>query len=415
MKEQKDIFISYRRKDGSVLAEAVAQILESQGFHVFFDKDSIRFGSSFPKVLEDAVKDCNELIAIVTRNYFNDKDKRGNRRIDSDVDWVRNELRLALENNKQIFPIYVTRPPKVNTLPTDIKSVCDKHSIFYNRVSDTLSSIIARIKVDFSNDTKENALLGSILNRLKEVNVKDNKKFNMACKDIIKLLTTESDMESLYRILSRKEENKSATQVVNNKDFRFVVLYTLLTYYRRHNMPKRLIDMVENYGNEFAEYPFYHYVMTEYYLESAKTALTNETMVSSFLKAIEYAKSAIYHISDNNGIIHSLPFTVATALEFGVKVPEEDIHQSLTNINNVIARAPYYGGMYYSTKARLLGQLGEYEEALKYIRLAQAMETPTHNDWMLRIATYQKQEIEIMLKAKINKLQKEIDNIKNNH
>ena len=413
MKEQKDIFISYRRKDGSVLAEAVAQLLESQGFHVFFDKDSIRFGSSFPQILEDAVKGCNEFIAIVTRNYFNEKDKKGNRRIDSDIDWVRNELRLALESKKQIFPIYVTRPPKANALPTDIRLICEKQSIFYNRVSDTLNNVVARIKVDFTNNTKENALLGSIINRLKEVDVKDNEKFNLACKDIIKLINNESDMESLYRILLRNEESKSVAQIVSNKDFRFVVLYTLLTYYRRHNMPKRIIDMVQNFGDEFIDYPFYHYVMTEYYLESAKIAMTNETMISSFLKAIEYAKSAITHIGDNNGIIHSLPFTVATALEYGVTVPKEDIRQSLINVNNVIARAPDYGGMYYSTKARLLGQLGEYEEAIKTIKMAQTMETPTHNDWMLRIATYQKQEIEIILMSKMDQLQKELDKIKN--
>lgn len=412
MREPKDIFISYRRKDGADLAEAVNQILENQGFSVFFDKKSIPYGASFPSELEEAVKKCNEFIVINTQQYFG-KDKKGVRRIYSTDDWVRNELRLALEYKKNIFPILATKLPKADNLPLDVRPICERQCIPYNKASDTLSNIINRIKEAFSDSTKENALIGSIKNRLQEVNVKDNDRFNEDCKEIIKLIVTESDMESLYRILSRKEDN-ILDKRINDKDFRFVVLYTLLTYFRRRNMPTRLIKMVEDYGDDFKDYPFYHYVKTEYFLEKAKTSATNEDVSSSFLEAIRYAKSAIYHIGNNIGIIHSLPFTIATALEYGVKVPEEDIQQALTNVTEVITRRPDYGGMYYSTKARLLGQIGEYEEALRNIRIAQNKETPRHSDWMLRIATYQKQELEIMMKANLNQLQMEVDKIKNN-
>ncbi|MBE5878283.1 MAG: TIR domain-containing protein, partial [Lachnospiraceae bacterium] len=36
-----DVFISYRRSDGSGIAESIAEYLQSKGLRVFFDKNEI--------------------------------------------------------------------------------------------------------------------------------------------------------------------------------------------------------------------------------------------------------------------------------------------------------------------------------------------------------------------------------------
>lgn len=404
MKEHKDIFVSYRRGDGAEFAEGISKVLENQGYRVFFDKKMPK-GASFPKELEEAVRNCKEFIAVVTKQYFG-KDNKGNRRIDDKNDWVRNECRIAIENNVSIFPILVCHPPKANTLPADIAAVTTKQYTVYNRQFDTFDDIVNRIKVCFCDITKENALVGVIKSRIEEIDVRDNQKFNVACKDIIKLIASEKDTLVLMNILSKKDSTGSGKERSNERDIRFVVYYTLLTYYRRMNMSKNIISMVEKYGEDFSEFAFNNYAMNEYYLEKAKISLTTEEATDSLVKAISYAKLAIERIENNNGIMHSFPYSVAMALDYGVEVNDNDISMAMDYVETIIKRAPDYGGMYYSTKARLLCHRGYYEEALRYIRIAQAMEMPIHKDWILRISTYQKQELYISIRMELNELKK---------
>ena len=42
-----DVFISYRRKDGSSIASSLAEYLRSIGLRVFFDKDEIKDSQDF--------------------------------------------------------------------------------------------------------------------------------------------------------------------------------------------------------------------------------------------------------------------------------------------------------------------------------------------------------------------------------
>lgn len=410
-----DIFISFRHEDGVEIAEGLANILKSQGYKVFFDKTSIQIGSTFPDELKEAVEHCKEFIAVITRKYFGAR-KKGCRKIKKENDWVRKEIKMAIDCEATIIPIYTCLVPNNTKLPEDIRPIMEKEYTSYNKNFNTLEDVAARIKVLFSDETNENALIGTIKNRLTHVDVKDNMNFNIVCKDIVKEIDIDRDKDYLYRNLSKTSQMGSSEKSADN-DFRFTILYTLLTYFRRMNMGSDLVKMVDEFGKDFKEYVFYDYVMNEYYLEKAKLSNSFEEMQINFSEAIKYAKLAIEKINGNIGIIHAFPFSVAMALEYGATeevVTQEDIKRALQCVDSAIQKAPNYGGMYYSTKARLLGHQGQYTEALQYIQKAQAMEKPTLRDWMLRIANYQKQELYIRMNQSIKELEQSILRLEQN-
>lgn len=391
-----DIFISYRREDGAEFAEGLANTLKGQGFRVFFDKKSLQASGDFPSEIYDAIIQSKEFIAIVTKSYFGE-DKNKIKRITQSNDWVRQEIKLAIENKCTLFPILIDCfPPTANSLPTDISQITNKQYTTYDRGFDTFDKIINRIINFFSDETKENALIGAIKFNLEGVDISNNLMFNLACKDIIKLIKTEKDLSALDHIMSQKETNSMT--YFYNKDFRFIVFYTLFTYYRRMHMIKKLLVFVDEYSQEFLEYSFINYVMTEYYLEKFNLAKTHEEEQDCLFKAMVFAKTAVSKIKDNSGILHSFSYSVAIALENDINVNEEDIKLALQYSKEIIAKSPDYGGIYYATKARILGCIGQYEEALLNLRYAQTLECPTHKDWILRIATYQKYELIIRMK-----------------
>lgn len=117
------IFISYRREDGSLSSFLLAKFLLNNSFSVFYDKTSLRQGL-FPDIIHDAIKDCEEFILVITKEYFS-------QRIFNEDDWVRKEIRLALKYNKHIIPYIVgTKMPEKNSLPEDIRLITDYNSIF---------------------------------------------------------------------------------------------------------------------------------------------------------------------------------------------------------------------------------------------------------------------------------------------
>lgn len=110
------VFISYRRDDGTYPSYLLCDYLLNKGYTVFYDKKSIRQGA-FPDIIENAIKDCDEFVLIVTKLYFCE-------RINNEEDWVRKEIEIALEHNKHIIPYFINAEmPAKDMLPQSIQSV----------------------------------------------------------------------------------------------------------------------------------------------------------------------------------------------------------------------------------------------------------------------------------------------------
>lgn len=111
------IFISYRRKESFEDAKSIYRSLESEfeSHNVFLDVNSIRGGEDWDKTIRNEIESCQVLIVIIGPNWVGD-------RIFDKEDYVRMEVRTALENNAFIIPLLVqnTKVPIKDDIPSDI-------------------------------------------------------------------------------------------------------------------------------------------------------------------------------------------------------------------------------------------------------------------------------------------------------
>ncbi len=392
--DYQDIFISYRRSDGFAFAEGLANALKAQGFSVFFDKKSIGGGTVFPSAIGNAMDHAREVILVITPDYF-DIEKGEKARIRQPSDWARKELARALKKGDAgIFPVLIgCELPRKEQLPNGIKRIISYNFIPYNPAFDTYDVIIGKLIPLFHVETCENAKIGVITKQLATVDVHDARQFNVACKSIIDHLENEHGRNALIHILEA-ERNGSKIYPVH---YRYIVFYTLFSYYRRMHRLLKLLELVEGQGEDFSDFAFTQYVYMEYYQTKFKLETDPEKIPGHILSALKCAKKAVAMLPENNGVLHSFCLAVAVAGENGVEIDQADVGQAMELIDRIIGKAPDYA-LYYCTKARLQANLGEYESALINLKLAQNLELPVHNDWILRIADYYRQEIIIRLR-----------------
>ncbi|MEJ0074090.1 MAG: toll/interleukin-1 receptor domain-containing protein [Alphaproteobacteria bacterium] len=127
------IFINYRRDDTRGLAGRLADNLRNAfgSRAVFMDVDGMKPGLDFVKQLDAQVAQCDVVLAIVGANWFDARDSKGQRRFDSDHDYVRVELASALKRDIPVIPVLVdgaTMPPE-EALPDDLKSLARRHAM----------------------------------------------------------------------------------------------------------------------------------------------------------------------------------------------------------------------------------------------------------------------------------------------
>ena len=293
-----------------------------------------------------------------------------------------------------LFPLLIgTTAPDQDTIPVDIKEICERNFYTYNNQYDTVEKIVDTLKIEFHPETIENAITGKIINEINGVDIHNNKEFNIVCKKIITFVTSDMEVNALKHIL----EYSTGSAFYYEENYRFVAFYTLFSFYRRMHYVDKLIELVEGYTEVFNKYDFFYYAMVEYYTLKFQLAKERNSEVCFLNNMVKYAELANEKIEDNNGIIHSFCISIALAYENGIGISDDTMNKALMMIDKIIENDPMYA-RYYSTKARLLTCVSRYDEALKNIRYAQSIERPDYNDWMLRIASYYKEECIIRMK-----------------
>lgn len=121
------VFISYRRTDAGPYARLL-QVRFSERFPgtpVFMDLDSIEAGANFAEAIESAVHTCAVLVALIGPRWLTAADEEGRRRIDDPDDYVRFEIRTALERSVRVIPVLVdgAKPPRRQQLPSDLRKL----------------------------------------------------------------------------------------------------------------------------------------------------------------------------------------------------------------------------------------------------------------------------------------------------
>lgn len=127
------VFISYRRQDSSAAARWLFQTIQRTfgPSRVFMDTEGIRIGSSWPDAINNALNAATVLIAIIGPSWLRIADEFGQRRIDKEDDWVRNEISFALETKEHVIPLLLsgTALPDQRALPDCMQNLT-RHQAF---------------------------------------------------------------------------------------------------------------------------------------------------------------------------------------------------------------------------------------------------------------------------------------------
>ena len=118
------------------------------------DLDSIEAGLDFAEVIEDAANSCAVLVALIGRQRATLTDEDGGRRLDNPDDFVRFEVKTALDRGVRVIPVLIdgARPLRQQQLPADLHKLArlNAHKLTYDRYqddTDRLLDLIHRVLV----------------------------------------------------------------------------------------------------------------------------------------------------------------------------------------------------------------------------------------------------------------------------
>lgn len=118
-----NVFISYRRDDTQGDTARIRKELADHfgAQHVFMDTGGIPYGTNFEEHIQKKLEGCEVLVAVIGSNWLK-VESDGRVRIQDNDDWVRREIRFALERGTRIIPVLIKRTecPRVEQLPSDL-------------------------------------------------------------------------------------------------------------------------------------------------------------------------------------------------------------------------------------------------------------------------------------------------------
>lgn len=118
------IFISYRRKDASFALYLETKLTEHLADDIFIDRKITT--DDYVVALESEVKICDVFVLVVTENTFDPV------RIAKKTDWIRREIRIALDLKKPIALAVWGDTPLPTNLPAEISVIAHKQAVpFY--------------------------------------------------------------------------------------------------------------------------------------------------------------------------------------------------------------------------------------------------------------------------------------------
>ena len=134
--KQYDIFISYRRSDGTDIARIFDLAFQKARCRTFLDFNNLTTGR-FDKRIENAILDAPVFVMILTKDYF--------ARCNEEDDWVRKEIECAIKNEKVIIPI--NYDGNLNGIPDYLEQGL-KDEIGLHQFSDIRSGTLFNVSFD---------------------------------------------------------------------------------------------------------------------------------------------------------------------------------------------------------------------------------------------------------------------------
>jgi hypothetical protein len=126
------IAISYRREDSLPIAGRLYDRLQAKfgQQNVFMDFDSIPPGVDFREQIKQTIERSKLVIAVIGPRWLGEQSD-SSRRIDDPTDFVRLEIKYALEQGVPIIPLLIdnTLMPKPEKLPSDIERLAFRNAL----------------------------------------------------------------------------------------------------------------------------------------------------------------------------------------------------------------------------------------------------------------------------------------------
>jgi hypothetical protein len=151
------IVISYRREDSLPITGRLYDRLQTRfgKQNVFMDFDSIPPGVDFREQIERTIERSNVVIAVIGPRWIGEQEDSP-RRIDDPADFVRLEIKYALQQGVPIIPLLVdnTLMPKPEKLPPDIAGLAFRNALpldsgldFHNHTDRLINGICGLVNV----------------------------------------------------------------------------------------------------------------------------------------------------------------------------------------------------------------------------------------------------------------------------
>ena len=123
------VFISYRREGSSTFAGVLYDVL-CKNFPsgvVFKDKNKLLPGKDFREGINHGIDQSHTMLVLIDRNWLNMADDKGNKRLWKEDDFIRYEIKTAIEKARNIIPVLFDggKMPVATDLPPDINKFCD--------------------------------------------------------------------------------------------------------------------------------------------------------------------------------------------------------------------------------------------------------------------------------------------------
>jgi len=114
------------------------------------DIDTIKGGRDWVEAMEQAVQECDVLIAVIGKTWLTIKDQKGTRRLDDPQDKVRFEIEAALQRNIPVIPVLVGGGvmPKASELPDTLGNLARRQAMLmsHERFRAEVAQLIEQIK-----------------------------------------------------------------------------------------------------------------------------------------------------------------------------------------------------------------------------------------------------------------------------
>ncbi|MFX0197866.1 MAG: TIR domain-containing protein [Candidatus Hodarchaeota archaeon] len=154
------IFISYRRDDSADITgriyEKLTQRFGNKAIYIDIDLDSTPLGIDFRALIDEKVRQCGIMLAVIGTKWLNLKDSKGERRLDDPKDLVRIEIETALKRGIPVIPLLVSGAKFLSesNLPSPLKELTFRNGIpirsdpdFHKDVDRLITSIEKHLKL----------------------------------------------------------------------------------------------------------------------------------------------------------------------------------------------------------------------------------------------------------------------------